>query len=98
MNLIASNSSFYDPKYPFEHSFKTPDKFILERDDVPFLGYPDDQCRLDTLLAGALCPSKPINSDMSYTSYLKGSCLNRAGGRPKCWFNRSQDLIHKESI
>ena len=52
-------------------------------------GYPSIQCRLDTYVAGALCPiDKTL--PFSYTNDQSGACLKTDGydieTRPSCWF------------
>lgn len=50
--------------------------------------YPSYQCRVDTFLAGALCPV-PLENPLSDTDPLEGTCSLKAmpqGARPACWF------------
>ncbi len=55
--------------------------------------YPSIQCRLDTIVAGALCDIDPIGIN-SATSVTENSCLKRNGDilgvRPACWFNEEE--------
>ncbi|SCZ62731.1 reprolysin-like metallopeptidase [Thiohalomonas denitrificans] len=58
-------------------------------------GYPSPQCRLDTFIAGALCPvdeEAPFSDD----SVRTGACTREAGyeqeARPQCWF-RMEDAL-----
>lgn len=53
-------------------------------------GYPSLQCRLDTYIAGALCPIK-TSVEISLADIFKGQChpqkvLQGLGARPACWF------------
>ncbi len=52
-------------------------------------GYPGPQCRLDTFIAGALCPVDE-NAPFSDNSSRTGACSRGAGydeeARPRCWF------------
>ncbi|MDD0851909.1 hypothetical protein HBN50_02325 [Halobacteriovorax sp. GB3] len=41
--------------------------------------YPDIQCRIDTILSGALCDKDPLSKDWI--------CEKNQGFRPNCWFN-----------
>ncbi len=53
-------------------------------------GYPAPQCRLDTLVAGALCPVDDA-VPFSDADPRAGACTREAGhdreARPRCWFN-----------
>lgn len=49
------------------------------------LGFPSNQCRLDTFLAGALCKPQTFGDDP--TKPNDGFCeSNEIGARPLCWF------------
>ena len=96
IDLITSNGWDFSEEDLAEYSFATPNPFVLENSDIPFLGYPDHQCRLDTLLAGALCSKEPLNKKMSYSSYTKGVCSRGKGKRPLCWFNPRQEYIYSD--
>lgn len=68
-------------------SFETKDPYI--RMFILFNGYPNPQCRLDTLLSGLLCDKDPeINYEQNL--YNKGTCNLKGndiyGLRPKCWY------------
>jgi hypothetical protein len=59
-------------------------------------GYPVPQCRLDTLIAGALCPVDerlPFADDDA----AAGACTREAGqpgeARPRCWFNPDDAVV-----
>jgi hypothetical protein len=43
------------------------------------------QCRMDTVLAGALCSADP-RVRMSSRNQRDGSCTQGTGARPACWF------------
>ena len=66
-----------------------------------FDGHPEGQCRLDTYLAGAVCPVSWMES-LSKKDPNHGSC-NRDQGfttglRPLCWFKPpSDDEDHSET-
>lgn len=54
--------------------------------------HPDPQCRLDTMVAGYLCPVSE-NEDFSTKDPSQGACLHqssdpeiRMGARPLCWY------------
>lgn len=53
-------------------------------------GYPSPQCRLDTMVAGALCPVDP-DAMFADDDPRPGACTRAAGydreARPRCWFN-----------
>lgn len=72
-------------------SFDTPSREVVERTVINSL--PPRQCRLDTLLAGALC-TVDENVSMSHRDPAIGACTSKndaAGARPACWF-REQPL------
>lgn len=58
------------------------DPTIVEFND--FYRYGSPQCRLDTLVAGALCNAK---GKLSNTDYKQGTCTTGIGARPRCWFD-----------
>ena len=68
-------------------AFDTPDPYV--RMFIIFNGYPNSQCRMDTLFAGSLCNvSEEDNVDMNL--YNKGVCStiknDKRGVRPLCWY------------
>jgi hypothetical protein len=74
-------------------SFSTPDLRIVGKTSTRL---PDLQCRLDTFVAGAICP---INEYESFDFYdpTVGACMADAlnpleamGARPSCWFASEQ--------
>jgi hypothetical protein len=67
-------------------SFATPDPKVVT---TMFTTHPATQCRLDTYLAGSVCP-QPVSAQLSNTDTIPGTC-NRSNGfttgfRPLCWF------------
>lgn len=65
--------------------YGTPDTSVVNTTDD---AHPATQCRLDTYLAGNLCPVA-INDKLSDTDYKAGSCYSprdAVGFRPRCWF------------
>ena len=71
--------------------------------------YPAPQCRLDTYIAGAMCPidfhAAIDHTAMSVNSKLAmkdGACLlegaNPKGARPDCWFNEARSIYGKPTI
>lgn len=72
--------------------FDTPDPY--ERMFTIFNGYPNPQCRLDTMLAGSVCVNNIYEThDMGL--YNKGNCSvpggDAQGLRPKCWYVERED-------
>lgn len=71
----------------FPISFQRPSKIIVEK--TLDSQYPERQCRLDTILAGALCKI-PAEVKMDSMDPSVGACSenfgNREGVRPRCWF------------
>jgi hypothetical protein len=63
-------------------------------------GYPSDQCRIDTLVSGALCNRKGALSRVDPT---QGVCAEENGvtfgARPKCWYRpkSSEELSQKKA-
>jgi hypothetical protein len=75
-------------------SFDTPDPY--ERMFILFNGYPNAQCRLDTLLAGSLCKLGDQKDSMpDLNLYNKGFCTkfngHKRGLRPLCWYVPRED-------
>ncbi|PIK15148.1 hypothetical protein [Halobacteriovorax sp. JY17] len=77
-------------------TINTPDPYV--RMFTIFNGYPNPQCRVDTLFAGSLCQvSEEIDNDFSLKLYNEGNCSVEAGHtrglRPKCWYvPRGEDI------
>jgi len=66
-------------------TYGTPDKSEVRKTDD---NHPATQCRLDTYLAGNLCPVA-VSDKLSDTDYKAGSCYSprdAVGFRPRCWF------------
>jgi hypothetical protein len=63
-------------------AFNTPDTSQVTQ---TFEDHPHAQCRLDTYLAGAVCP---VSSDVEFsnTDPTVGACMTADGARPRCWF------------
>ncbi len=79
----------------FAPRIDTPDSYV--RMFIIFNGYPNPQCRVDTLFAGSLCQvSHDDENDFGLKLYNKGNCSVEAGHtrglRPKCWYvERGED-------
>jgi hypothetical protein len=66
-------------------SYGTPDKSVVSQTNDD---HPATQCRLDTMLAGMLCPAK-TGEALSDNDFRQGSCFSprdAVGFRPLCWF------------
>lgn len=86
-----------------------PDEITLEKKDSQRLLkstnlQPKPQCRVDTMVAGLLCP---VNEtiDFSNKSPNVGACLHssvdsqvRAGARPRCWYRPPTELYRCSSL
>ena len=48
--------------------------------------HPEPQCRVDTVISGALCDIDP-NIDFHNNKYEIGACAKDPKSRPACWFN-----------
>lgn len=83
-----SMANFFASTGPgFQYKFSTPSTF---KPSSTIMGYPNDQCRLDTYFAGMLCPVSDTVS-MSSSDYRAGACYSGKhsfGFRPSCWFAR----------
>jgi hypothetical protein len=71
---------------PYSFSFDRKDETIVTS---TYYWHPNNQCRIDTYLAGAAC-TVPASVDVSKDSYRTGTC-NKADGftsglRPACWY------------
>ena len=67
----------------------TPDPYI--RTFTIFNGYPNAQCRVDTLFAGSLCTKADTDlNDFDLEDYHQGNCNQHEGYtdgiRPACWY------------
>jgi hypothetical protein len=65
--------------------FDSPDPKIVRK---TFNNHPGTQCRMDTYLAGAVCPAE-LSAPLSDSDYHEGSCSapnDTLGVRPRCWF------------
>lgn len=64
--------------------FETPDTRVVAQTDD---SHPAAQCRLDTMAAGAICPTlwddRVIPNAKNHTQY---NCTSGEGARPRCWF------------
>ncbi len=68
-------------------SFSTPNRTVVSSTDH---SHPDAQCRLDTYVAGAMCPTSfPMNKvPMNKSAAYQSSCGTQSvGQRPRCWFS-----------
>lgn len=77
-------------------AFDTPDPY--ERMFIIFNGYPNPQCRLDTLFAGSLCKLSEKDKVMpNLELYNKGFCSkfngDTRGLRPLCWYVPREDNL-----
>lgn len=76
------------PTYP-EPSFENLDAAVVEE---TFEDHPNSQCRLDTIVQGALCKSSP-KEDFAEDNEIQGACSlsqgHSTGFRPTCWFKSS---------
>ena len=64
---------------------ETPDPSVVSKTDRR---HPSAQCRLDTVVAGALCPADP-SVDVSLEDPAQGACVRpefEKEARPKCWY------------
>ena len=91
LSLIKLMSELAGLKSPPQ--FKTPDPY--QRTVIMFNGYPNPQCRLDTLLAGSLCKNDLFEL-MDMNLYNKGVCSevngdDILGRRPRCWYIGRED-------
>ena len=72
-------------------SLETPDRSIIYQTILD--DYPSIQCRLDTVLAGAVCDIDSIGMTNSNSAHYNG-CTSRNGDqrglRPTCWFNEDE--------
>ncbi len=78
------SENFLQLSKTFEISFKTPSS-----DRAPATirdSYPDRQCRLDTLLAGAMCPSLSRSFALDFNNAAKNECAQSLARRPTCWY------------
>lgn len=69
----------------FPISFETPDDSVAPAiiRDI----YPPRQCRLDTILAGALCKSE-VSLELDFNVGAANDCPEPTGRRPVCWYPR----------
>ncbi|MFZ4714908.1 MAG: hypothetical protein ACOYL6_14410 [Bacteriovoracaceae bacterium] len=69
--------------------FTTPDYSIAKKTIKKLYDYPSTQCRLDTMIAGALCPVDQ-NVGVSSKDPTTGTCSEEkndsVGFRPRCWY------------
>jgi hypothetical protein len=71
-------SDFINFEKIVENDFSSIFKKDLTKVEVTiFDDYPSNQCRIDTIIAGALCKNWP--------------CLTGRGKRPSCWYNNSNN-------
>lgn len=73
----------------------TPDPYV--RMFIIFNGYPNPQCRIDTLFAGSLCQvSSEVENDFDLLLYNQGNCSVEGGDtrglRPLCWYVPRSDI------
>ena len=47
--------------------------------------YPGRQCRLDTIVSGALCPDK-LPTALDFDNMANTTCRKQQALRPQCWF------------
>lgn len=81
--IALAGKNFLDSlAIPQPTSFETSSS---ERVEKTYGGLPARQCRLDTILAGALCTA-PSDADVDPYDPALGFCASGAGARPPCWF------------
>jgi hypothetical protein len=75
-------------------SFNRPDSTQVSETNV---SYPSAQCRLDTMMAGAVCQAA-LNDEPSSDSVVKGVCAEESGFtlgvRPHCWYKPSGGVVN----
>ncbi len=71
--------------YPVKVSLTEKSKFIAP---TTILTHPEPQCRLDTMIAGALCP---MSMEIDFASNKDSDCLVEKYSRPSCWLNKAKD-------
>lgn len=82
MNILAKKSGDQEPSFDSSNS---------EEVNTTRTGYPSIQCRLDTIVQGAIC-QRPYDftkvakekADIASNSCVQGR--DRIGARPRCWF------------
>jgi hypothetical protein len=74
---------FLRMNFEFPISFETPDLSVAP--EVMRDYYPARQCRLDTILAGALCRDER-NFVWDFSRDELSECSSQVGRRPRCWF------------
>ncbi len=71
----------------------TPDPYV--RRVILFNGYPNIQCRIDTLFAGSICAVTSETDVFSNDKYNENVCSvfngDLLGKRPKCWYAPRED-------
>lgn len=83
LRTALAGKSFLNLVYDFDISTEKMDDSISET--MLYDIYPDRQCRLDTIISGALCKSKlPLALD-EY-DHLLNECLHPTAKRPRCWY------------
>ncbi len=79
---------------PVQPKLTTPDKRIAATLNI---GHTSPQCRLDTYVAGALCPVQ-VSLDLSDFDLDVGACSRwfgqKRGVRPLCWYDDKQNFIY----
>ncbi|MBF0300653.1 MAG: hypothetical protein HQK51_18205 [Oligoflexia bacterium] len=84
MTLLSTFAVLHENESP---QFSKTDNLISSKTRK---GHPPLQCRLDTFMAGALCPVD-VEIEVSYENIHQGSCSllgghNTRAIRPRCWF------------
>jgi hypothetical protein len=80
LNAVHTIDAYYEVS---KIKFENPSTEVV---DETFLDHArGNQCRLDTLFAGALCNADP-SVEFSYTEPTQGACMDGPGARPRCWY------------
>ena len=69
------------PKNPITGFYGTPD--FNKNETMFFDNYPSLQCRMETILAGALCKTSEKRWSQGISNW---ACETSAGARPSCWY------------
>lgn len=83
MRTAKGAEEFLKLMFNFPISFDTPSREVA--DETITETYPSRQCRLDTYLAGAVCPDY-FNLKFDFNNSKTETCSKEHGRRPVCWF------------
>lgn len=79
----VAGKGFLNLNFVFPISFLTPD--LSQTPELLRDQYPERQCRLDTLFAGALCTDS-VKEVFDFKNGSQNECSHRLGQRPRCWY------------